>query len=222
MTEGMGPGPAGTTPPPQYSPDGKWWWTGTEWVPASGPPPGAGFGGYSGYSGFGGPPARRATNGFAIAALVLGILWLGGLGAVCALVFGLVALKQIKRSGGTQSGHGMALAGAILGGVGILGAIALWTTVAVAGHGIVERGQTAIVKAELRQAGSAEADYFKSNGRYTDSIDDLSRYGFVQDPFGNIEVLGATATSYCLSGVGGSTDYWFFDNVHGLSRTPCS
>lgn len=68
------------------------------------------------------PPAAFATqartNGLAIAALVLGILWLYGIGSILAIVFGHVAMSQIDRSGGSQSGRGMALAGAILGYVG--------------------------------------------------------------------------------------------------------
>jgi uncharacterized protein DUF4190 len=213
MTEEMGSGPAGTTPPPpQYSPDGKWWWTGTEWVPASAPMPAAGFG----------TPPRRTTNGFAIAALVLGILWLGGLGAVFALAFGLVALKQIKRSGGTQSGDGLALAGAILGGVGILGAIALWTVVATQGHTLIDRGQTALVKTDLRQASKAEDKYLKSNGSYTVYLSELARYGYEPPPFDSINILNATTTSYCLAGIGGNNDYWYYDNVRGLTQTPCS
>ena len=136
--------------------------------------------------------------------------------------FGLIALKQIKRSGGAQSGDGLALAGTILGGIGILGAIAVWTIVATQGHTLLKRGQTALVKIDLREAGTAEGKYRKSNGRYSDSIDDLSNYGFVQNPFDSVEILSATDTSFCLSGVGGNTDYWFYDNVHGLSQTPCS
>jgi hypothetical protein len=212
MTGDVGQGSAGSTAPPQYSPDGRWWWTGTEWVPASTGPPVAGFGG----------PLRRSTNGLAIASLVLGILWMAGLGAVLALIFGLVALKQIKQSGQTQSGHGIALAGTILGGVGTLGAIALWTAVAVDGHSLVQQGQTAIVKVELRQAGNAEDQYRQSKGRYAESIDGLSSYGFAQPPFGTVQVLSATDTSYCLSGVVGNTDYWYYDKVRGLSQTPCS
>ena len=57
---------------------------------------------------YGGQPQR--TNGFAIASLVLGILGVVLLG----LIFGYIALSQIKRSGGTQGGRGMALAGVIL------------------------------------------------------------------------------------------------------------
>jgi len=49
------------------------------------------------------------TNGFAIAALVLGIIG----GSVLAIVFGHVARSQNRRTG--QGGSGMALAGLILG-----------------------------------------------------------------------------------------------------------
>ena len=55
----------------------------------------------------GGPEPGRGTNGLAIAALVLGILWLCAVGSVLAIVFGFVALSQIKRSG--QGGRGLAM-----------------------------------------------------------------------------------------------------------------
>lgn len=58
----------------------------------------------------------------AIASLVLGILWLYWIGSVLALVFGYVAKRQIDDSRGLQGGRGMAVAGIVLGwiGVGIL------------------------------------------------------------------------------------------------------
>jgi hypothetical protein len=40
--------------------------------------------------------------------------------AVLALIFGLVARSQIQRSGGAQGGNGMAVAGIVLGGIGIV------------------------------------------------------------------------------------------------------
>jgi hypothetical protein len=62
------------------------------------------------------------TNGFAIASLVLGIVWIYFLGSILALIFGYVARRQIDESDGLQSGRGMATAGIVLGwiGVGIL------------------------------------------------------------------------------------------------------
>jgi len=55
----------------------------------------------------------------AVASLVLGILWICGLGSILALIFGLVAKNQIKASGGQQQGDGMATAGIILGAIGV-------------------------------------------------------------------------------------------------------
>ncbi|MCS3780227.1 DUF4190 domain-containing protein [Tsukamurella ocularis] len=82
------------------------------------------------------------TNSLAVAALVCGILSfpLGcayGLGiatAIAAVVLGIIGMKQVKVSG--QSGHGMALAGVILGGVYIaLFIIAIIIIVVVAANG---------------------------------------------------------------------------------------
>jgi len=59
------------------------------------------------------------TNGFSIAALVLGILWIYWIGSVLALIFGYVAKGQIERSAGQQSGMGLAIAGIVLGWIGV-------------------------------------------------------------------------------------------------------
>jgi len=50
---------------------------------------------------------------------VLGIVWLYWLGSILALVFGYVAKSQIDRSGGRETGRGMAIAGIVLGWVGV-------------------------------------------------------------------------------------------------------
>jgi hypothetical protein len=69
----------------------------------------------------GAPPVfvrdERSTNGFAVASLVLGILWLGWLGSVLAVAFGHVALRQI--GGEPDKGRSLAIAGLILGYVGM-------------------------------------------------------------------------------------------------------
>jgi hypothetical protein len=62
---------------------------------------------------------QSRTNGLAIASLVLGIIWLWWLGSVLALIFGYSAKNQIDRSGGQGSGRGMAIAGIVLGWVGV-------------------------------------------------------------------------------------------------------
>lgn len=67
--------------------------------------------------------ANGETNGFAIASLVLGILWLYWLGSILAIVFGHIALVQIRRKGGNSAGRGMAIAGLVLGYIGVAIAI---------------------------------------------------------------------------------------------------
>jgi hypothetical protein len=63
------------------------------------------------------PMASQGTNGLAIASLVLGILWLTWIGSILALIFGYIARSQVRRRG--QGGDGLALAGIVLGWVGV-------------------------------------------------------------------------------------------------------
>jgi hypothetical protein len=95
---------SGTLPPPPSV------------APPPPPPPPAAWGTYAGPYGAA-PPTR--TNGFAIASMVLGILWIYWIGSILALVFGYIAKNQIDNSRGSQSGRGMAIAGIVLGWVGI-------------------------------------------------------------------------------------------------------
>ena len=87
--------PQGQTPPPSPPP-----------APSPAPPPAPGGSGYS-------APQTAPTNGLAIASLVSSIAgWFCGIGFI-------VARNQIDRSGGAQQGRGMAVAGIIIGAVGI-------------------------------------------------------------------------------------------------------
>src|SRR4051812_38581665 len=62
------------------------------------------------------PAEPIPTSGLAIASLVCGILWIGALPAV---ICGHIARSQIKKSGGRLQGSGIALAGLILGYLGM-------------------------------------------------------------------------------------------------------
>ncbi len=63
--------------------------------------------------------ALSLTNGYAVASLVLGIVWVFWIGSFLAVIFGHTARAQIRRSG-IPRGEGMALAGLILGYLGFL------------------------------------------------------------------------------------------------------
>jgi hypothetical protein len=86
-----------------------------------GPPPGApasGYG-YPGYPSYGYGTVQK-TNGLAVASLVCSLLWVFGLGAILAVIFGFIARSQIKRSDHAQRGKGLALAGIIIGVLGLV------------------------------------------------------------------------------------------------------
>ena len=82
--------------------------------PAAGAPPGTVPQGYP-YTPYGVPAVRR-TNGMAIASLVCSCAgFIFFVPAVLGVIFGFVARSQIRQSGGTQGGDGLALAGIIVG-----------------------------------------------------------------------------------------------------------
>jgi len=93
------------------------------------------------------PQGPRPTDGFAVASLVTGVL---GLGAV-PLALGIVALQRVRRSG--AAGHGMAVAGVVLGAVSLVAGLVLAVAFAL---GAVA-GITEIVRS-TSSAASAPAD----------------------------------------------------------------
>lgn len=100
--------PAGWYPDP-HDPSTQRYWDGSQWTENRSP----------------GAAAKPETNGKSIASMVLGILWLCGIGSILALVFGYQAKNEIDASGETQGGRGMAMAGIVLGWVGV-GALILY------------------------------------------------------------------------------------------------
>ena len=115
------PPPAGSWPPPP---------------PGHGQPP-PGYGAPPGYGpppptygppGYHGPPGYsygpQQTNGLAVAAFVVSLVACG-IGSILGLVFGYKAKAQIDASGGREGGRGFAVAGIVIGWVGI-GLITVW------------------------------------------------------------------------------------------------
>lgn len=127
--------PAGYAPPAPYAPPAGY-----------APPPGYG----QPVAGYGPPmaPERKpGTNPFAIVSLILSICG----GTLLAIIFGIVALVQIRKSG--QSGKGLAIAGLAISGTWIL-VIVVGVVVALAteaergaGGGISEAGSISIENA---------------------------------------------------------------------------
>lgn len=83
--------------------------------------PGAGVPSYPG-------PRGAQTSGLAIASLVTGLFfWCWVIPGVVSIVLGHLALESIENSGGAKRGRGMAIAGIVLGwiGIGMLGLLVL-------------------------------------------------------------------------------------------------
>ena len=105
--------------------------------PAAYPAPAYGYGGYQ----------QQKTNVLAIVSMIASIVgfvlswtWILGLGLIAGPIMGHIALSQIKHSG--EKGRGMALAGVIVGyvgiGLGVLGVIAFFMFFgAIAGYSSV-------------------------------------------------------------------------------------
>lgn len=80
----------------------------------------------------------RPGTGFAIASLVLGIVWMYGVGSILAIVFAQVSRKRDAAVG--QPRNGMATAGLVLGIIGIVGAVLVWIAIfALVGSGELDQ-----------------------------------------------------------------------------------
>ena len=66
------------------------------------------------------PTAPAQTSGKAVASLVLGLLFFVPFAFIAAIVFGHIALSEIKKSAGRLQGEGMAIAGLVLGYLGVV------------------------------------------------------------------------------------------------------
>lgn len=211
--------------PPQLSPDGQWMWNGTQWVPAAAPPPpppppaAAGYlmpgGGYPmGGAPYPGQVANSGTNGLSIASLVLGILWLWGVGSILAIVFGHVGKKQIREQG--QGGNGLATAGLVLGYLGVAGAVFFILVVAGAVstfNSEVSKNEAPQVRADMRNAATAEESFLTDNDVYTANVSDLTAEGYVKG-FGTEIALSTDGNAgYCIVGsFQGEGDWYLYDS----------
>ena len=69
------------------------------------------------------PP--RHCSGLALGSLVCGLLWIAGIGSMAAVILGYLGLRQVRRDPLRIRGKGMAIAGIVLGWLGILGSVLL-------------------------------------------------------------------------------------------------
>lgn len=141
-------------------------------------------------------------SGLAVASLVLGITWIFWLGSILALIFGYMALSQIKKSQDRDRGRGLAIAGIVLGWIGIVtlvsvvvlsaaaseddgdGDTSTGTTEASSGNGTTDDGTTddgATTTAEPTAEAEGQDVYQVGDTAHTADLDVTVHQ--VQDPF---------------------------------------
>ncbi|HEY3673407.1 MAG TPA: DUF4190 domain-containing protein [Acidimicrobiia bacterium] len=139
------------------------------------------------------PPVSAAyvsaprNNGLAIASMVLGLVWVYWIGSILAVIFGHVALSQIKKSGGARRGRGMAIAGVVLGYVGI--ALLIVFIVVVATVGVDHDPSANACRADAAAFSAAEDAYFATNNRYATESELVGVFVTNQSDYHDIQLL---------------------------------
>src|SRR2546427_102170 len=130
-----------------------------------------------------GPPA---TSGKAIASLVCGISFLLLPAAIVAIIFGHLSLSEIRKSAGRLKGEGIAIAGLVLGYLGVLAIPFVLIIAAIAIPNLlrarIAANETSAV-ASVRAVANAEVAYSSQHpdAGYTCSLSDLTASGIHGD-----------------------------------------
>jgi competence protein ComGC len=126
------------------------------------------------------------TSGKAITSLVLGLLSFSFVAAIPAVVFGHLALSEIKKSAGRIQGKGMAIAGLVLGYLGIVMLPFILIIAAIAIPNLLRAriaANEASAVSSIRILNSAEVSYATSHVTgYTCSLTDLQTAGLLDSP----------------------------------------
>lgn len=104
--------PAGYYPDPE-NPAVERWWDGTAWAASPERPP------VNVAPVVEAPVGPPRNNQFAMASLVLSIAWVFFIGSILGVIFGHLALQQIRESDGREVGRGNAMIGLIVGYAGL-------------------------------------------------------------------------------------------------------
>jgi type IV pilus assembly protein PilA len=123
-----------------------------------------------------GAPIATETSGLAVGSLICGILFFILPTAIAAIVMGHVSRAAIRRSGGRKTGEGMALAGLILGYIGVAIIPIVLIIAAIAIPSLLRArmlANEASAVASLRTLNEAVANYSVAHGKVPQSLMDL-------------------------------------------------
>jgi uncharacterized protein DUF4190 len=117
--------------------------------------------------------AQQQSNGMAIASLICGLLLCFWPASLCAVIFGIIGLNKSKNS--QIGGRGMAIAGTILGSIGLLTIPILLVSILIPSIGVARDTANRIKSAtNLRQIDLAIKNYANNNnGDYPQDLGTL-------------------------------------------------
>lgn len=137
----------------------------------------------------------KPTSGLAITSLICGLLQVlcCGLGSLLAVIFGHIALGQTRR--GERAGAGLAIAGLVLGYLGLLGTAGFTAYVAT-------RTLEDWAAWEVWLMKRAVDGHRQQTGELPTSLDQVSDGRRVRDPWGNDLKLVKTDTGFYIVSFG--------------------
>jgi hypothetical protein len=200
-----------TTPesaPPQLSPDGHWWWDGTEWTPAS--------------------EAARAQATVQEQAVPEQQVQEQAVPEPAQQVvpYGSVLPAQVPGGGGSGRGRLLgALAAVLVAGVAA-GAFLFLSggdeaPVAAPRPTATTQPKTdpkSLINKALIMAANAQEAYFVDEGGYTPRLKDLEAGGYVPTPGVRITILSATKTRYCMKAASSGWALFYASDGGGVTK----
>lgn len=141
------------------------------------------------------PVGNAETSGKAIVSLICGLLFFVPFLFVAAIVFGHLALSEIRKSAGRLKGEGVAIAGLVLGYLWIVGIPIILIIAAIAIPNLLRARMAANESSaigSLRTLVAAEATYaaVHPGQGYTCSLKDLTEAGSITGPLATGEKNG--------------------------------
>jgi type IV pilus assembly protein PilA len=152
--------------------------------------------------------AAGETSGKAIASLVCGLFLFAFPLSILAIIFGHLSVSEIRKSAGRLQGEGFAIAGLVLGYMGVAAMPVILIIAAIAIPNILRAriaANEASAAGSIRVLGAAEAGYAASHpdAGYTCALSDLADAGLIDSRLASGETRGYV---FELSGCGPSAE----------------
>ena len=180
-----------------------------------------------------------ATSGLAIVSLLCGILFFFFPSAIAAIIFGHISRSDIRRSGGRKTGAGIAMAGLILGYVGVAIIPIVLIVAAIAIPNLLRAkimANEVSAATSLRMLNVAAMKYATANGKFPQDLaefgpswaSDSDRHtGYVFEyKLGDVDLVGGLNSGYTITAKpvtpGTTGRRYFFTDQTGVIRAETS